>query len=194
MQAGGRDVTLRERFRRPTAFRGAFTRQLLALDAQPKRRETVRGTRLDASAPPMAPGPESLASEWWRAGRTDALLRGYGSPPTARLAVVWRSFVLVERCPEARWSVVDLGRGLDEEGLLAEPFDERSEAHAGPIGPYEPGPSRLAALITMAGYTAQLRQADRRRWRRRAIEGATGCPVAVAALVEPVRSLLVGIS
>jgi hypothetical protein len=109
------------------------------------------------------------------------------------LAVVWRSFVLVERCPEARWSVLDLGRGLDEEGLLAGPYDERSEAQSGPIDPYEPGPSRLAALVTVAGYSGQLRQADRRRWRRRAREGAAACPIAVGALVEPVQRLLAGI-
>jgi hypothetical protein len=186
-------VMQRERSRRPTAFRSAFSRQLLALDGQRQPNGGGADGRSRAESDAALPGPESLASEWWRACRTDALLRGYGHPPTARLAVAWRSFVVVERCPEARWSVLDLGRELDEEGLLAGPYDDRSEGHRGPLDPYEPGPSRLAALVTVAGYSVQLRRPDRARWRRRAVEGAESVPAAVGALVEPVQRLLAAI-
>jgi hypothetical protein len=193
-------VALKERFRRPAGFRAEFTRRLVELDGQP--RSVADATAADATAADATDaggdaelaGAASLAGDWWRARRTDALLVRHGSPPTARLAVVWRSFVVVERCPEARWSVLDLGRELDREGLLAGPFDERAEARGGPVDPHEPGPSRLAALVTMAAYSGQLRRPDRRRWRRRAIDGSARCPGAVGALVGPVRALLDGIA
>jgi hypothetical protein len=189
-------MRLRDRFRRSTAFRRAFEEMLEELDARPSVTIGDFGGGADDVTPasaPTEPDPRSLAGEWWSASRADVLLHRHGSPRTARMAMVWRSSAVAEHCPEVRWLMLDLGQGLDEEGLLAGPFDERAEGHAGPLGPFEPGPSRLAALITLAGYASLLRHPRRRQWRKRAIEGAAGAPGSVGVLAEPVRVLLAGL-
>lgn len=188
-------ASLRGRFRRSAVFRTTFHQVLHELHADPPPPGMGISAWLDAHdhrAP--APGPALLAAEWWSASRADAGPRRRLGPPVARLGLVWRSFIVVERHPEARWVVLELGRGLDDEGLLDGPFDERSMTSGGPVNPYEPGPSRLAALVTVAGYADQLRHGRRRQWRERAIEGVAMCPTSAAALAAPVRSLLAGLA
>jgi len=100
----------------------------------------------------------AMAITWYSACLSDAPPRRWPRDPSARAGTIFRSGFYVEKSPDARKVVVQLGELLWDEGALAGPYDERSS----PDNPDEPlergdaGPTRLLALLTLAAYAHEL--------------------------------------
>lgn len=109
-------------------------------------------------------GPVSCAVEWRRAELEDADPSRNTGGLSSRTVLVWQSFTSVrDHGDAARHVWVELAADLHAEGVLRGPYDERSDFGPGvvddpqrPLSPYDPGPSRLAALVTLATYARDI--------------------------------------
>lgn len=119
------------------------------------------------------PGPQYLALDWFDTELRDAKAAAEQSNMSERPSILWTSYWAEEELLDALPLLVRLGSDMLEEGSLGPPYDEilwfpGIVYDAGPdhLDAYDPGPSRLAALIVITAFSVRIGDSRRSNWRQ----------------------------